>query len=259
MGVLPDTRALDRAADWRLINYGRGFIQNDGYANYNDSPAYSSDPRYVDLVRVFDNIDTLFFDVDFFTDTSLDCLPGRTAAMLRVDRFARWFPKESPEDSLYQKRLLLTIREYKDSVATHDPGLEKLRIKFLAHDTLHFPLFGHPFCGLLLYNRQSWYTAYPGGIFELQEDLMQQERQKQSRLGFSEQDRWPRDPPGHDHTFEDAIRTHLMRNWAGELTLTVRRPIGYRDGCDGDCEKLDVYDCVEDFDCLSSCTEHNYI
>lgn len=114
MDVLPDTRALDRAADWRLIDYGRDFIQKDGYANYNDSLAYSSDPRYVDLVRVFENIDTLFFDIDFFLDTSLDCLPGRTAAMLRVHRFSRRFPKEDSKDSLYHKQLLFTIREYKD-------------------------------------------------------------------------------------------------------------------------------------------------
>ncbi|KAL3261764.1 hypothetical protein ABHI18_003438 [Aspergillus niger] len=34
--VLPDTRRMDRVTDWGLINYGRDFILNNGYRNYND-------------------------------------------------------------------------------------------------------------------------------------------------------------------------------------------------------------------------------
>ncbi|KAF9887310.1 hypothetical protein FE257_010305 [Aspergillus nanangensis] len=79
--------------------------------------------RYVNITRIFDNIDGMVTDIDFFFECKLDVLPGRTAAMLRLDRFANWFTTRDAETSPYQRQLLLTAWEYPNIVATHDPYL----------------------------------------------------------------------------------------------------------------------------------------
>ncbi|GKZ72979.1 hypothetical protein AnigIFM50267_009651 [Aspergillus niger] len=120
--VFPDTRRMDRVADWGLINYGRDFILNNGYQNYNDGPL-SQDRQYRDIVREFDNIDALIRDTNFFLETRLDTLHGHTAAMLRLDRIAHW-PLGARIDNHRIMRSLLDIRQHPGLVKLHDPGLK---------------------------------------------------------------------------------------------------------------------------------------
>ncbi|RAL00706.1 uncharacterized protein BO80DRAFT_95886 [Aspergillus ibericus CBS 121593] len=61
--VVPDTRRMDRVTDWSLINYGRDFILNNVYQNYNDG-LLSQDRQYRDIVRTFDDVDARIRDTD---------------------------------------------------------------------------------------------------------------------------------------------------------------------------------------------------
>ncbi|THC89870.1 hypothetical protein EYZ11_010671 [Aspergillus tanneri] len=175
LDVYPDSKTMDEAADWGLINYGRGYILNQGY---NDCD-HSRDPAYQDLVRVFDNIDALITDTDFFLDTQMDTLSGRTAPMLRLARFAKWFYPSDPSVSSYEKRHLQIIREYKDIISRHDPLLEKTLHRLDALDTFHVGVCGPNWPKMS--DRQYidlWYQTYPNGIPRLFKQQLLEEQQK---------------------------------------------------------------------------------
>ncbi|GES59990.1 hypothetical protein ATEIFO6365_0002032100 [Aspergillus terreus] len=126
---------------WRFVKYGCDFIMNDGYKTYNDSD-YSRKPKYRRISRAFDNVDRMLAETDFFLETTLDLLPGHTAAMLRLDRFARWFTISDPDDSPYQRRYLLTLREYPHVVDTYDPQLSRLTERHRAFEIFYFTVSG---------------------------------------------------------------------------------------------------------------------
>ncbi|PYH93824.1 hypothetical protein BO71DRAFT_430555 [Aspergillus ellipticus CBS 707.79] len=119
--VISDSRSLDRVADWGFVNYGREFILNNGYQNYNDGPL-SRDRQYRDLTRNFDDIETSWIrDTNFFFEMRLDDLPGDTATMLRLDRAAHW--SLGPWLSNARVRCwILDVRQCPNSVRLYDPG-----------------------------------------------------------------------------------------------------------------------------------------
>ncbi|PYH30083.1 uncharacterized protein BO87DRAFT_400755 [Aspergillus neoniger CBS 115656] len=219
--VLPDTRRMDRVTDWGLINYGRDFILNNGYRNYNDGPL-SQDRQYRDIVRDFDNIDGLIRDTDFFLETRLDTMRGNTAAMLRLDRVAHW-PLAITVDS--SSRL-------ESSVNLHDPGLSSHSLRMCA-----------------FYNMDSWeewLSWFPEGLDPHGQDSI--DTQTQMIMDNPERnDIW--DSERADREYETNIENYLERNWNGSPAwrypsfekdwCTDCRRIGYRTGCDQDCELMD--------------------
>ncbi|GKZ27478.1 hypothetical protein AbraIFM66951_001296 [Aspergillus brasiliensis] len=248
--VLPDTRRMDRVTDWGLTNYGRDFILNNGYRNYNDGPL-SQDRQYRDIVREFDNIDALIRDTDFFLETRLDSLPGHTAAMLRLDRAAHWPLGARFDFSSRLRRNLLDIRQYPGLVALHDPGLKQHCLRMWAiYDLRMIPYprknirsceewFSQLTEGLRPHNRESIH----GPMIEVIDEPWYFGKFHTTKLYG---------------TFESDIESYWQRNWNGRPTHRHRRferawctdcrRIGYRTGCEQDCENLDDSDYEEDWD-----------
>ncbi|GKZ37328.1 hypothetical protein AbraIFM66950_008818 [Aspergillus brasiliensis] len=246
--VLPETRRMDRVIDWGLINYGRDFILNNGYRNYNDGPL-SQDRQYRDIVREFDNIDALIRDTDFFFQTRLDTLHGHTAAMLRLDRAVYWPLGETVYFSSRLERSLLDIRQYPGSVKLHDPGLKSHCLRMSAVYGLHLRLYPsaeqRPW--------EEWCSRFPEGL------------RIHNRESIHDPTVIAFDKPWNfecfvttelDWGYEIAIKTYWQRNWNGSHTYRRRRfertwctdcrRIGYRTGCDQDCEDLKASDHPED-------------
>lgn len=222
---------------WRFVKYGCDFIMNDGYKNYNDSD-YSRKPKYQRIARAFDDVDRMLAGTDFFLDTALDLLPGHTAAMLRLDRFARWFTTSDPDDSPYQRRCLLTIREYPHVVDTYDPRLRRMAERRDAFEVFYFAVAGAKNSIAVRCNRKDWYTAYPNGI-----DILTRERINSEKSRVLPRKRWF-EPPGYYYEFARDIdsflliqrgdfkarrRVHYLRtrmDWCNNCALA-----GFRTGC----------------------------
>lgn len=239
--VLPDTRRMDRVTDWGLINYGRDFILNNGYRKYNDGPL-SQDRLYRDIVRDFDNIDALIRDTDFFLETRLDTMRGITAAMLRLDRVAHWPLAITVDSSSRLESSLLDIRQYPGSVNLHDPGLNSHSLRMCAFYNMY-----EIFCAIL--DRDSWeewLSCFPEGLDPHDQDSI--DTQAQMIMDNPERnDIW--DSERADREYETNIENYLERNWNGSPAwrypsfekdwCTDCRRIGYRTGCDQDCELMD--------------------
>ncbi|BCS02743.1 uncharacterized protein AKAW2_61007S [Aspergillus luchuensis] len=232
---------MDRITDWGLINYGRDFILNNGYRNYNDGPL-SQNGQYRDIVRDFDNIDGLIRDTDFFLETRLDTLLGNTAAMLRLDRVAHW-PLAITVDSSYRlERSLLDIRQYPGSVKLHDPVLNSHSLRMCAFYNMY-----EISCAIL--DRDSWeewLSCFPEGLDPHDQESI--DTQTQTIMDSPERnDIW--DSERADREYQTNIENYLERNWNGPSAwrypsfeqdwCTDCRRIGYRTGCDQDCELMD--------------------
>ncbi|GJP88832.1 hypothetical protein CBS63078_6964 [Aspergillus niger] len=248
--VVPDTRRMDRVTDWGLINYGRDFILNNGYRNYNDGPL-SQDRQYRDIVREFDDIDALIRDTDFFLETHLDTLHGNTAAMLRLDRAAHW-PLGAPVDYTFRlERSLLDIRQYPGSVNLHDPGLKQHCLRMWAFCDLY--LIPYPMKDKRSW--EEWCSLYPEGLrphdHESIHDPLVEITDNPGYFGNF-------DTTQIDGEYEINIHNYWQRNWNGRPAFRRRRfeqawctdcrRIGYRTGCDQDCEKLNGSDYEEDWE-----------
>ncbi|GLA74310.1 hypothetical protein AtubIFM55763_005549 [Aspergillus tubingensis] len=237
--VLPDTRRMDRVTDWGLINYGRDFILNNGYRNYNDGPL-SQDWQNRDIVRDFDNIDALIRDTDFFLETRLDTLHGNTAAMLRLDRAAHW-PLAVPVSwSPRLERSLLDIRQYPGSVNLHDPGLNSHNLRMCAF----YNIYEITYDILARDSWEGWLSCYPEGLDPHDQDSI--DTQTQIIMDNPERnDIW--DTERADRQYQTNIENYLERNWNGSPAwrypsfekdwCTDCRRIGYRTGCQ-DCEMM---------------------
>ncbi|KAG2416606.1 hypothetical protein HFD88_007821 [Aspergillus terreus] len=182
---------------WRFVKYGCDFIMNDGYKTYNDSD-YSRKPKYRRITRSFDNVDRMLAETDFFLETALDLLPGHTAAMLRLDRFARWFTTSDPDDSPYQRQCLLTLREYSHVVDIYDPQLSRLTERHRAFEAFYFTVSRSKNAVAVRCNRKDWYTTYPDGI-----DILTRERINSEESRVLSRKRWG-EPPGDQMEQGDA-------------------------------------------------------
>ncbi|PWY96166.1 hypothetical protein BO94DRAFT_591721 [Aspergillus sclerotioniger CBS 115572] len=255
--IVPDTRRMDRVTDWGLVNYGRDFILNNGYRNYNDGPL-SQDREYRDIVREFDDIDALVRDTNFFLETRLNDLPGHTAAMLRLARAAHW-PPEKMGNTSRVKRCLLDIRQYPRSVALHDPGLksESFRVEGL---TDLYRLSGYR---SLRWSWREWCKRYPQGLLPNRDN---------STLGAAPWYDWSFEVLSLTGKYYENIRNYQQRNWGTDEPgcrrrcfeqdwCTDCRRIGYQTGCDQDCESLHEIDYVEywDQDSDNHASEIDYI
>lgn len=99
------------AVDWGFINYRRDFILHNGFQEENSRPMHHADQEHRDIVCLFDNIESLILDTKFFLDTELDIIPGGKTDMLRLERYATWFPDGDGFETLpYQQRILTVLR-----------------------------------------------------------------------------------------------------------------------------------------------------
>ncbi|KAL4911947.1 hypothetical protein BDW62DRAFT_206949 [Aspergillus aurantiobrunneus] len=193
------------------------------------------------------DIVSLISDIDFLYDTELDTLPGRTTAMLRLKRFATWYAK--PLGKLpYETPTLATIRKYPHTIAAHDPGLRKLRLRYNCFDTLRLSTMGRETDSPLYsdHDWHEWLETYPDGVPELSEEWLLAERGRvftrlelQSCYGsFGIQPIRPR----RWTKFWHWIETYCHRNWNVERVVwlfaysenswcTSCRKLGYREGC----------------------------
>ncbi|PYH89446.1 hypothetical protein BO71DRAFT_434787 [Aspergillus ellipticus CBS 707.79] len=113
----------------------------------------------------------------------LDILSGHTAEMLRLDRFALWFDGNKGKSS-YQNRILYSIiRQYGNIVLAHDPGLEKLRIRYIALCYLNNVLY--------LHKPQRFYKEYLDGLGEMSESWLRQESFSNPRARYVILFPWP--------------------------------------------------------------------
>lgn len=167
MAVIPSSPQMDDAVDWGFINYGRDYVLQNH--KWNNRSSYFGDPAYVDLVRVFDNVESLILDTRFFLDTKLDGIPGQLANMLRLKRFATWFPDGDNhyDDSPYQHYILTLLRWYPDSAKTHDPGLHKLFARVRNLIWLHHPMANWDVARHRAWKSQAWYERFPDGVPEI--------------------------------------------------------------------------------------------
>lgn len=164
-------------------------------------------------------IAALIADTEFRLDAELDVLPGHTASMLRLARFANWFEKPLGRLS-YQINLLLTVRRYPATITAHDPGLRKLRLRYNAFDTAYLAVVGDkssawqrvPPCETLNPKWESWLLRYPDGIPALSEGWLCAERKRVfDRLELQ----WPVNAhePSARTGFWQAVETYSFRFW----------------------------------------------
>lgn len=111
-----------------FVNYGRNFIVKDEDINGNVS-VYRYDPGCATISPVFNNITRMMADIELFLDIQLDELPGYTADMFRVSRWAEWFEDETKFYSPYCEWFLEILR-FSPECAKHDHGLLKLLNRF---------------------------------------------------------------------------------------------------------------------------------
>ncbi|KAL4889837.1 hypothetical protein BDV59DRAFT_195349 [Aspergillus ambiguus] len=152
--------------DDRFLEYGCDFIINNGYKTRNTS-VLRNDWKYRYIAPEFDNIDKILVDIDFFLENQLDDLPGHTAAMLRLDRFANWFPTKYPYESQYQRRYLLTVRKYPKTIKRHDTWLRHMRRRYRAFQYLYFHVTKNKNSNFVMCNPRAWYDKFPDGIYQL--------------------------------------------------------------------------------------------
>lgn len=121
------------------------------------------------------NLDQWLMETGIFIDASLDDIPGKTANMLRLERFGNWFVDGESWESPYEKWLLSIFPTNFDIIQKYDARLTRASRR---HKMLM--IFHH--CGHMLTNRPepprlivngelytSWssgnlYTVYPNGI-----------------------------------------------------------------------------------------------
>ncbi|KAL4968371.1 uncharacterized protein BDV14DRAFT_197152 [Aspergillus stella-maris] len=138
---------------------------------------YETNHLFTNALKSAD-LNALLADINFVHGIELGTLPGRTAAMLRLEEFAERL-RRSIGCSTFNFQTLNVLRKYPATIAAHDPTLEKLRVHYIAHDVLCF---------------KSWYTikssdirspyknntweqllkVYPHGITESSETLVRE-------------------------------------------------------------------------------------
>lgn len=113
--VTAHSEELYKALNWDLIN-----LRNSN-SNNNNNPAAANM-----------NIKRANLHLNYTLDLSLDILPSRTASMLRLNRFASWFPKGHSGTSTYETTLLLILHELPDLVHHFDPHLDMITYRLQA-------------------------------------------------------------------------------------------------------------------------------
>jgi hypothetical protein len=82
-------------------------------------------------------------DTRIFLDTALDTLKGRTARLLRLERFKNWFEDGDTWKSAYEEQFMSDLIHHRDIVLKYDPKLNKARWRhtslMLTHHTVHAP------------------------------------------------------------------------------------------------------------------------
>ncbi|KAL2848819.1 hypothetical protein BJY01DRAFT_246195 [Aspergillus pseudoustus] len=131
------------------------------------------------VLRKYNDIGALIADIDFFFETKLDTLRGRAAAMLRLERLARWF--SSPWGKLpYEDQVLVTIRRRHGTVAAYDRELKRLRLRYNCFDTLQLDAIGRntvfPVDNDFYW--QKWLKENPDGVPRLSKDWLRRKRRK---------------------------------------------------------------------------------
>ncbi|RAH80322.1 hypothetical protein BO86DRAFT_433340 [Aspergillus japonicus CBS 114.51] len=242
--IVPSSRRMDRVIDWGFINYGRDFILNNGYETYNDG-TLSQDPRYRDVVPLFDDLNGTIRDMQFFLDTRLDLLPGDTAAMLRLGCASRFSTSTFPT---HHRELFLTLRECPKAITLHDPGLEKWCIRRWHHWNI--------FWGNNMnwkWSWDEWCQRYPDGLPPFTpENVHGYWRAIPSSPLHGWKSKGCIDREGE---FEFRIWSYLHRNWnqesIGQLHFFERewctdcRHLGFQVGCEEGCERLSRFDYPE--------------
>ncbi|KAL2011575.1 hypothetical protein VTN00DRAFT_4293 [Thermoascus crustaceus] len=114
--------------------------------------------------------------INCFLDTRLDLLPGKTANMLRLERFSNWFVDRVGGDSEYEKEILRTIRLFYSRLWHLDSYMQKARFRYKAMLAMN-PLSEErqkrqatgdettqPGALTSGWSRGEWYHFYPNGI-----------------------------------------------------------------------------------------------
>lgn len=227
------------ARHWRFVKYGCDFIMNDGYEKSNDGE-FSRKRRYRDITRMFDNVDGLVVDTDFWLETQLDRLDGRTANMLRLERFANWFNRLRPTDSHYQRKCLLAIRHYPQVTSFHDKWLRNMRQRLEAVKYLCYTV-KEPTHDLVYNDPQAWYKAHPLGIDTLTKSNIQ--RWKPGR--WTSQVKWPGHNPEFDRDIKSFVLLNVRNSHRWRRIAYVRKKlrwcfdcadVGFWTGCEHGCE-----------------------
>jgi hypothetical protein len=149
-----------------VVKCDRNLIKNDSQLICHFIPG--SKQEYIDDTRHSDNIERRLMDTMFLLDAKLDYLPGKTANMLRLERFSKWFKDGEtgyPGDSEYDENFKFALREYPEIVYKYDSELSDLfqRHKLLINlylDQRKNPKVLHYYT----WNQMTWYKAYPNGI-----------------------------------------------------------------------------------------------
>ncbi|PWY83578.1 hypothetical protein BO70DRAFT_352392 [Aspergillus heteromorphus CBS 117.55] len=221
--VTSSSRALRKSPGWDFLRYGGNFIANNGCLEGNGCPL-SSNPKYREITRLFDSLPTWIADTDFFLETSMDGLPGNTAALLRRDRFAHWYQTSDRllYDSPYQRKTMHTIEQYPATIAVHDPRLSKLSLRYKTLKSLHYVVatFRDPyfFCAVQC-DARKWYKYFYYGIYEFTQARVQEEEACRDRLGMQEP--VPRDF-GFQNMIEEVSGTTGQNAWALESRAKER-------------------------------------
>ncbi|KAJ5194708.1 uncharacterized protein N7498_008146 [Penicillium cinerascens] len=82
-------------------------------------------------------------DTRIFLDTVLDCLPGPTATLLRLERFNDWYKKDKTWGSAYGEQFVSDLINNRETVLKYDPDLIRARWRhvwlILTHHTIYAP------------------------------------------------------------------------------------------------------------------------
>lgn len=182
MTITPSSPEMDNAVDWRFINYGRDSVFQK--KKRNDRSTYLGDPNYVGLVRIFDNIESLILDTKFFLDTKLDSIPGHLANMLRLKRYATWFPDGECDKSPYQEYILTVLRDYAETAKTYDRGLRRLFTRFNWLVSHHHSLANGDCSQHHIWDHQQWYEKFQFGIAPFTTGQRQKSHLAQLQVSF---------------------------------------------------------------------------
>lgn len=82
-------------------------------------------------------------DTRIFLDTVLDCLPGPTATLLRLERFNDWYKNDNTWGSAYGEQFISDLIINRETVLKYDPDLIRARWRhawfILTHHTIYAP------------------------------------------------------------------------------------------------------------------------
>ena len=192
MQIIPSGRRMNRAVQRGFLEYGRDFIVNNAGQQQGNVSTYSRDPKYSTIARLFDNTQLLRVDMEFFLDTELDHLPGHTADMLRLKRFATWFDEGNWGSSRYTSKFTQDIHCFPKLCSKYDPGLSKLLNRYrILIMTAHVAIEAGP-TPRGYWRQRNWYAQFPTGLPPLSQPVLVREGYLASTWGaYAGRDRLP--------------------------------------------------------------------